>query len=408
MEFHSFEDKFLAMSPEEQREYLHELPAVQKRSWLRLLPPDDAADLIQVLPPDEHDAYLALIDDVARLEIIALLAYAEDKAGGLMSSRYARLRPEMSVDEAVRYLRIQARTAIETIYYAYVLDPEQHLLGVLSFRELLVAPPDKLIKDIMRTQMVTVPEHADQEAVGRLFANRDLLAIPVIDEQHRMKGIVTFDDIVDVVQEEATEDIQRLGGISALDEPYLRTRLMEMLKKRAGWLTVLFLGELFTATAMGFFEQEIEKAVVLALFIPLIISSGGNAGSQATTLIIRAMALGEVKLKDWWRVLSRELQCGFMLGVILGSIGLMRILLWSTQTQIYGPHYFLVGWTVAFSLVGVVLWGAVMGSMLPFLLKRVGFDPAVSSAPFVATMVDVTGLVIYFSIASLVLKGTLL
>ncbi|MEI6806665.1 MAG: magnesium transporter [Myxococcaceae bacterium] len=408
MEFQSFEDRFLAMSPEEQRDYLHQLPVSQKRSWLRLLAPDDAADLIQVLPPEEHHAYLDLIDDATRLEIIALMAYAEDKAGGLMSSRYARLRPEMSVDEAVRYLRIQARTEVETIYYAYVLDPEQHLLGVLSFRELLVAPPEKLVKDIMRTQMITVPEHAEQEAVGRLFANRDLLAMPVVDEEHHMKGIVTFDDIVHVVQEEATEDIQKLGGISALDSPYLRTRLWEMLKKRAGWLTVLFLGELFTATAMGFFEKEIEKAVVLALFIPLIISSGGNAGSQATTLIIRSMALGEVKLKDWWRVLGRELQCGLMLGAILGSIGLMRILLWSTQSQIYGPHYMLVAWTVALSLVGVVLWGAVMGSMLPFVLKRFGFDPAASSAPFVATMVDVTGLVIYFSIASLVLSGTLL
>ncbi len=408
MEFQSFEDQFLAMSAEEQRDYLHDLPAVQKRSWLRLLPPDDAADLIQVLSPEDHDAYLALIDDVTRLEIIALMAYAEDKAGGLMSSRYARLRPEMSVDEAVRYLRIQARTEVETIYYAYVLDPEQHLLGVLSFRELLVAPPQKLIKDIMRTQMITVPEHADQEAVGRLFSNRDLLAMPVVDEQNHMKGIVTFDDIVHVVQEEATEDIQKLGGISALDAPYLRTALIQMIKKRAGWLTILFLGELFTATAMGFFEKEIEKAVVLALFIPLIISSGGNAGSQATTLIIRSMALGEVKLKDWWRVLGRELQCGFMLGAILGSIGIMRILLWSTQTHIYGPHYWLVAWTVGFSLVGVVLWGAVMGSMLPFILRRLGFDPAASSAPFVATMVDVTGLVIYFSIASLVLSGTLL
>lgn len=408
MDFQSFEDQFLVMSPEEQRDYLHELPSVQRRSWLRLLPPDDAADLIQVLAPEDHDAYLDQIDDVTRLEIIALMAYAEDKAGGLMSSRYARLRPEMSVDEAVRYLRIQARTEVETIYYAYVLDPEQRLLGVLSFRELLVAPPQTLIKDIMRTKMITVPEHADQEVVGRLFSSRDLLAMPVVDEQYHMKGIVTFDDIVHVVQEEATEDIQRMGGISVLDAPYLKTRLQEMIKKRAGWLTVLFLGELFTATAMGFFEKEIEKAVVLALFIPLIISSGGNAGSQATTLIIRSMALGEVKLKDWWKVLARELQCGFMLGAILGSIGLMRILLWSTQSQIYGPYYGLVGATVALSLVGVVLWGAVMGSMLPFILRRLGFDPAVSSAPFVATLVDVTGLVIYFTIASLVLAGTLL
>lgn len=408
MEFQSFEDQFLSMRPEEQRDYLKNLPGVQQRSWLRLLPPDDAADLIQVLPQEDREHYLALIDDATRLEILALMAYAEDKAGGLMNSRYARLRPEMSVDEAVHYLRIQAKTEVETIYYAYVLDHEQHLLGVLSFRELLLAPPQKLVKDIMRTQIVTVPEEADQEAVGRLFSNRDLLAIPVVDQERHMKGIVTFDDIVHVVQAEATEDIQKLGGISALEGPYLKTAFFEMVKKRAGWLTILFLGEMFTATAMAFFEKEIEKAVVLALFIPLIISSGGNSGSQATTLIIRAMALGEVKLKDWWRVLGREIQCGFMLGSILGSIGLVRILLWSTQSHIYGTHYWLVGLTVGFSLVGVVLWGAVMGSMLPFILRRIGFDPAASSAPFVATMVDVTGLVIYFSIASLVLSGTLL
>lgn len=408
MDFQSFEDRFLAMSPEEQRDCLSEVSVVQKRSWLRLLPPDDAADLIQALLVDQKEEYLALIDDVTRLEIIALLAYAEDKAGGLMSSRYVCLRPDMSEDEAVRYLRIQARTEVETIYYAYVLDPQQQLLGVLSFRELLLASPKKIVKDIMRTKLVTVPEHTDQEIVGRLFARHDYLAIPVVDSDNKMKGIVTFDDIVNVVQDEATEDIQKLGGISALDAPYLKTALFEMLKKRAGWLTVLFLGEMFTATAMAFFEREIEKAVVLALFIPLIISSGGNSGSQATTLIIRAMALGEVKLKDWWRVLGREIQCGFLLGVILGVIGLLRIVLWSTQSEIYGPHYMLVGSTVALSLVGVVLWGAVMGSMLPFLLKRMGFDPAASSAPFVATMVDVTGLVIYFSIASLVLSGSLL
>src|SRR3989338_6523172 len=360
VELRSFDDQFLNMSTSEQRDYLRDLPDVQKRSWLRLLAPDDAADLIQLLSKEDREAYLDLIDDATRLEILALMAYAEDKAGGLMSSRYVRLRPEMSVDEAVHYLRIQARTEVETIYYAYVLDHEQHLLGVLSFRELLLASPQKLVQDIMRTNIITVPEQADQEAVGRLFAHRDLLAIPVVNENHQMKGIVTFDDIVHVVQEEATEDIQKLGGISDLEGPYLKTAFFEMVKKRAGWLTILFVGEMFTATAMAFFQKEIERAVVLALFIPLIISSGGNSGSQATPLIIRAMALGEVKLKDWWRVLGRELQCGFMLGAILGSIGLMRILLLSTQSHIYGTHYLLVAWTVGLRLVGVVFWGGVV------------------------------------------------
>src|SRR3989338_3299157 len=356
VELRSFDDQFLNMSTSEQRDYLRDLPDVQKRSWLRLLAPDDAADLIQLLSKEDREAYLDLIDDATRLEILGLMAYAEDKAGGLMSSRYVRLRPEMSVDEAVYYLRIQAKTEVETIYYAYVLDHEQHLLGVISFRELLLAPPQKLVENIMKTDIVTVPEHADQEVVGRLFSQRDLFAIPVVDENNQMKGIVTLDDIVHVVQEEATEDIEKLGGISALEGPYLKTAFFEMVKKRAGWLTILFVGEMFTATAMAFFQKEIERAVVLALFIPLIISSGGNSGSQATPLIIRAMALGEVKLKDWWRVLGRELQCGFMLGLILGCIGLMRILIWSIKGDLYGAHYFLLSLTVAFSLLGVVMW----------------------------------------------------
>ncbi len=402
------EDLFLTQSPEEQRDFLAGLEESQKRVWLRLLPPDDAADLIQTLEPEERHAYLELIDASTRLEIMALLTYAEDKAGGLMSSRYARLRPEMSVDEAIRYLRIQATTEVETIYYAYVLDPAQHLLGVVSFRQLLLAAPGKQVRDIMQTQLVTVSDHADQEQVSKLLAKRDFLAIPVIDDEHHMKGIVTFDDIADVVQEEATEDMQKFGGVSALEAPYFKTAFWEMLQKRAGWLTVLFLGEMFTATAMAFFEQEIEKAVVLALFIPLIISSGGNSGSQATTLIIRALSLGEIKLGDWWRVLFREIRYGVMLGAILGIIGLARILVWSTYSSVYGQHYILIANTVAFSLVGVVLWGTITGSMLPFMLKRAGFDPAAASAPLVATLVDVTGLVIYFSIASMVLSGTLL
>jgi magnesium transporter len=260
----------------------------------------------------------------------------------------------------------------------------------------------------MNTDLVTVLQDEDQESISKTFSNHNFLAIPVVDENHVMKGIITVDDVVEVIEEEATEDIQKIGGMEALGEPYLDISLPSMIKKRAGWLMALFIGEMFTATAMSHYEHDIAKAVVLALFIPLVISSGGNSGSQATTLIIRAMALGEVRLRDWWRVLNRELISGLSLGLILGSIGLMRILLWPGKETLYGEHYFLVAITVACSLVGIVLWGTLAGSMLPFLLRRVGLDPATSSAPFVATLVDVTGLVIYFTVASLFLKGILL
>jgi magnesium transporter len=278
----------------------------------------------------------------------------------------------------------------------------------VSFRDLFTAPEGKLVRDIMQQAVVKATDEMDQESLSRLFAQHDLTAIPIVDADGRMKGVVTVDDIVDVVQEEATEDIQKLGGMEALDEPYLTIPIARMVKKRAGWLTVLFLGEMLTATAMGYFEHEIARAVVLALFIPLIISSGGNSGSQATTLVIRAMALGEVKLRDWWRVVRRELVSGLALGLILGVIGTLRILVWPSRETIYGEHYVLVAVTVGISLLGVVLWGALIGSMLPFVLRRVGFDPASASAPFVATLVDVSGLVIYFTTASLILTGTLL
>ncbi|HXG18632.1 MAG TPA: magnesium transporter [Methylomirabilota bacterium] len=402
------DDFFLSLNAREQVELLFSLPEGERRLWFRLLAPDDAADVIQEAQPEERPRLLALLDEKARTEVTALLAYAEDAAGGLMNPRYARVRPEMSVDEAITYLRRQARERVETIYYAYVLDAQQRLLGVVSFRDLFASPGEKKIKDVMRTDVVTVSEQMDQEAVSLLFAQYDLMALPVVDEAGRMKGIVTIDDIVDVVQEEATEDIQKIGGMEALDGPYLQIGLIPMIKKRAGWLSALFLGEMLTATAMGYYESKIEQAVVLALFIPLIISSGGNSGSQASTLVIRAMALGEVRLRDWWRVIRRELAAGLLLGAILGMIGFMRILLWPTRMQMYGEHYLLVGLTVACSLIGVVLFGTLAGSMLPFLLRRLGCDPASASAPFVATLVDVTGLVIYFTVASLILRGVLL
>jgi magnesium transporter len=402
------EDFFVQLETREQRELLLALPNGERRSYARLLPPDDLADIVQETPEEEREALLGLLDPVARKEVQALLAYKEDEAGGLMNPRYVRLRPEMSVDEAIAYLRKRMREPIEMVAYGYVLDNQQRLLGVVSYRSLVTAPPDKRVQDIMHGEPVTVPEEMDQEAVSHLFAKYNLIALPVVDAEGRMKGVVTGDDIVDVVKEEATEDIHKIGAVQALGAPYLQVSLLQMIRKRGGWLAALFLGEMLTATAMGFFEAEIAKAVVLALFIPLIISSGGNSGSQASTLVVRAMALGEVRLREWWRVLMRELPVGLALGGILGAIGLLRILLWQAASHCYGEHYMLVALTVALSLVGVVLWGTVMGSMLPLLLRRLGADPASASAPFVATLVDVTGLIIYFTCAIAVMRGVLL
>jgi magnesium transporter len=402
------EEFFLHLSARDKAQVIQGLPTGERRLWLRLLPPDEAADVIQETPLEEHDGLLALLDEQTRSEVKGLLDYAEDQAGGLMNPRYARLRPEMSVSEAISYLRRDARARTKSVYYAYVLDPHDRLLGVVSFRELLTAAGEKLIKEVMRADVITAPEHLDQEALSHLFARHHLLMIPIVDSERRLKGVVTLDDIIDVVQEEATEDIHKIGGMQALEDPYLQIPFLRMLKKRAGWLAVLFLGEMLTATAMGYFEAEIARAVVLALFVPLIISSGGNSGSQASTLVIRAMALGEVRLRDWWRVIRRELASGLALGSILALIGLIRILTWQALFQVYGEHYLLIGFTVAFSLVGVVLWGTLAGSSLPLLLRVLGFDPASASAPFVATLVDVTGLVIYFTVAAILLRGTLL
>ncbi|MBY0413142.1 MAG: magnesium transporter [Bdellovibrionales bacterium] len=402
------EELFINLSADYQAELFDLVPHAERRSWIRLLPPDDIADLIQNLDSEAHAEALRSLDYATLVEVKALMAYAEDEAGGLMNSRFARLRPEMTVEEAIRYLRAQSKSHIETIYYAYVLDRTQKLLGVISLRELFLAKEQSTVEENMNTDLVTVLQDEDQESISKTFSNHNFLALPVVDDQNFMKGIITVDDVVEVIVEEATEDIHKIGGMEALGEPYLDISLPSMIKKRAGWLMALFIGEMFTATAMSHYEHDIAKAVVLALFIPLVISSGGNSGSQATTLIIRAMALGEVRLKDWFRVFTRELVSGLSLGLILGLIGLMRILLWPGKETLYGDHYILVAITVACSLVGIVLWGTLAGSMLPFLLRRLGLDPATSSAPFVATLVDVTGLIIYFTVASIFLKGILL
>jgi len=406
------DDLFLALSARDQSELLLSLPPNERRIWMRLLPPDDATDVIQETPEEERANLLSLLDDYNRREVVALLAYAEDDAGGLMSPRFARLRPDMTVDEAIAYLRRQAEQ-VETIHYAYVLDSDQRLLGIVPLRRLMSATRHERVRDIMRTEFVSASEELDQESLAKLFSEEHLFAIPIVDSAGRMKGIVTADDIVDVVNEEASEDIQKIGGMEALDAPYLQVRLPEMVRKRAGWLAALFIGETLTATAMSYFEEELARAIVLSLFIPLIISSGGNSGSQATTLVIRAMALGEVTLRDWWRVVRREIAAGVTLGCMLGAIGMVRIIAWqaigeSTGKDLYGPHYVLVALTVGASLLGVVLVGTIGGSMLPFILRRLGLDPASASAPFVATLVDVAGVVIYFTLASMLLRGTLL
>lgn len=402
------EEFFFSLNSLDQSELMITLPPDERRIWMRSLPPDDAADLIQQTSPDHQEELLHLLDASTLKEVRALLAYSQDQAGGLMNPRFARVRPDMTVDEAITYLRKQTREYLESIYYIYVLDDQQNLLGVVSLRELIRSLPEKTVRDVMVRDLVTVEEEQDQEKLGKLFAKSGLIAIPVVDDFGHMKGIVTADDIVQVVQEEATEDIQKLGGMEALDTPYLQTSMRQMIRKRGGWLVVLFFGEMFTASAMGYFEADIARAVILALFIPLIISSGGNSGSQATTLVIRALALGEIRLRDWWRVVGRELLTGLALGTTLGAIGFLRVIVWQWVKPIYGEHYIAVAFTVCLSLMGVVTLGTLMGSFLPFILKRLGFDPASASAPFVATIVDVSGLVIYFTVASLLLRGTLL
>lgn len=399
---------FHQLDTSEQLSVLLELPPAEQLVWMRMLPLDDAADLIQAAPPEQRDRLLELLDDGARYEVKALLAYAEDVAGGLMNPRFVRLRPELTVGEAISYLRMQGRDSARPLNYGYVLDAEQRLLGVVDPLDLFSSPANRMIQDLMTKNPITVPEDTDQEIVSQIFREHHLLAVPVVDKSVRMKGVVTVDDIVDVLAEEATEDVQKMGGAGVLDAPYLQSTFSSMVRTRGGWLTLLFLGEMLTATAMSWYEDQLSRAIVLVLFLPLIISSGGNAGSQATTLVIRAMALGEVKPRDWWRVIRREFTIGLALGVLLAMIGAVRILLWQGLFGSYGEHYLFLALTVSLSLVGVVLWGALAGSLLPFVLRLCGLDPASASAPFVATLVDVTGLIIYFSIAGVVLRGTLL
>jgi magnesium transporter len=371
---------------------------------------DERTDIIQKMGVHERHRIVPKLSADVHAEIEGLLQYPAHTAGGNMTTEFVRLELQMTVGEALKHIRSVAREK-ESIYACYVLEPgTDRLLGAVSLRDLVMAELGAPLKDVMRRKPITVNALDDQEAVAQKIGKYNLLAVPVLEEDGSVVGFVTVDDVIDVLIEEGTEDILRMAAVEpgALDKPYLQVSLPSMIRTRAVWLVVLFLGEMLTATAMGFFEDEIAKAVVLALFVPLIISSGGNSGSQASTLVIRALALGEVALRDWWRVMRREVLSGLGLGLILGAIGFLRIIIWSEFSEIYGPHPFLIAITVGVTLVGIVLWGTLAGSMLPFLLRRLGLDPATSSAPFVATLVDVTGLVIYFSVAVLTLRGTLL
>ncbi|GAA4340222.1 magnesium transporter [Mucilaginibacter gynuensis] len=374
---------------------INELPPDDRTAFFSELHGDAVAKLILHLPPAE------------RKEALSLLGYEEDSVGRMMTPDYIAVKKEWDVSRVLSHIRRFGKNS-ETIDVIYVVDNNRVLLDDIRIREILLVKPETKISDLMDGRLISLNANDPQEDAINIFRMNNRVALPVVDSENILLGIVTVDDILWIANEEYTEDIQKIGGTEALDEPYLDVSLLTLVKKRVGWLIILFLGEMLTATAMGYFEHAIEKAVVLALFIPLIISSGGNSGSQASTLIIQAMALGEVTLSDWWRVMRRELLAGFMLGLTLGVIGFMRIYVWTLFSNIYGPHWFLVGLTVGIALIGVVLWGSLSGSMLPLLLKKLGADPATSSAPFVATLVDVTGLVIYFSVAVMLMKGTMM
>jgi magnesium transporter len=324
-----------------------------------------------------------------------------------MTPDYIAVREQWTVQQVLDYIRAHGQDS-ETLNVIYVVDDHGVLIDDIRIRELLLTSPQQRVTDLMDRRFAALNAADDQNVAVQVFRREDRSALPVTDTTGVLIGIVTIDDVLDVVEAATTKEIQRIGGSEAFDEPYMEIAFTQMIRKRAGWLTALFLGEMLTATAMGVFEREIERAVVLALFVPLIISSGGNSGSQASTLVIRAIALGEVQLKDWWLVMRREIGAGLALGSILGLIGVLRISVWSAFSPLYGEHWPLVALTVGVALVGVVLWGTLIGSLLPFLLRRLGFDPATSSAPFVATLVDVTGLIIYFSVGIVVLRGTLL
>jgi magnesium transporter len=398
---------FTYLPLETQKKLLKVLSQEQAAALLNALPPDDRTAFLNELPLDLAMQMLGMLTPDERQVAQSLLAYPEHSVGRMMTLDFVAVHPEWTVRQSLDYIREHGYDR-ETLNIVFVVDEQGRLIDDVRVRRFLLSPLDRPVRELLDGNYTMLHPTDDREKALALFKNFDRVALPVVDENRKLIGIITVDDILDVAEEEATEDIQKLGGTEALDEPYITIALHRMVKKRASWLVVLFIGEMFTATAMQYFDEEIQRAAVLANFMPLVISSGGNSGSQASTLVIRALALGEFTLRDWWRVMRRELAAGTALGLILGAVGFLRIAAWSAFSNIYGPHWALIGATVGLSLVGIVLWGSLMGSMLPLIIKRLGFDPAASSAPFIATLVDVTGLIIYFTVAVVILRGTLL
>lgn len=390
-----------------QERIFKKLPSNKIREIINELPPDDRTSFLSELKGDVVKRLIIMLSPEERKEALSLLGYPEDSVGRLMTPDYITVKAHWSITRILDHIR-RYGNASETIDVLYVIDADGKLIDDIRIRDVLLADPDTIVGDLIDNRLISLHANDPQEEAVTIFRMNNRVALPVVDEQDIMLGIVTIDDILWVANEEYTEDMQRFGGTEALDEPYLDVSIMHLVKKRAGWLVVLFIGQLLTATVIEHFEYQLASAIVLFSLMPLIMSSGGNSGSQASTLIIQAMALGEVTLADWWMVMKREILSGLILGLILGALGFIRIATWQAFSDNYGEYWFLIAAVVSLSLVGVVLWGSITGSMLPFVLRKFGADPASSSAPFVSTLVDVTGLIIYFTFATLILTGVLL
>jgi magnesium transporter len=398
---------FEYLPPHQQSEIVETLGTEQLKNLLNEMAPDDRTRLLEELPAEVTKRLLTSLSPGELTVARELLGYPEKSAGRYMTPEYLTIPGNLTAGEALEYVRAHGQGR-ETLHVLYIVDEKGRLLDDIRLASLVLADPRTRVTDIHDRQLVSIPATADREEFISYFEKYDRVALPVTDSQGVLVGIITVDDVLDAAEEEATEDIQRLGGMEALEAPYLDSSIGEMMRKRVGWLTVLFVGQMFTATAMAYYEDAIAQAVFLSAFVPLIISSGGNSGSQATSLIIRALAVRDVSLADWWRVAVRESVSGLALGVFLGLLGLLRILAWPEREVLYGPHFAWVGVVVGLSVVGVVTFGTMCGSMLPFLLRRFGLDPATASAPFVATLVDVTGVIIYFTVATALLAGRVL
>lgn len=392
----------------EQKRIIRRLPSAKTAELLNELPADDRTDFLEELPSNSVRELIKTLNPEERKITLSLLGYPENSVGRLMTPDYVYVYEYNTVEQVLNTIRTKGKNS-ETIDVIYVLNQDGELLDDIRIREFILATPDKKVSELMDHRFISLAADADQETASEVFRMNNRVALPVISKSNKLLGIVTIDDILWVAEEEYKEDIQKIGGTEALDEPYLSMPIFKLVKKRASWLVILFLSEMLTATAMQYFDKELAAAGVLALFIPLIMSSGGNSGSQASTLIIQAMALGEISILDWWRIMRREIISGFLLGLILGTIGFIRIVLWQNlHVYDYGIYWERVAMVIFFSLIGIVLWGSLMGSMLPIILKKLKLDPAASSAPFVATLVDVTGIIIYFSVAYIFLKGLLI